>query len=96
MRPSDRFESSLWLLVMVMLLVAIPVAGAIGTSSYSAVGERIRAERSLLTAVTATVRESPARSTIIGPRGYAVESRWRRRHRYRAKQASEDRQSITK
>lgn len=73
MRPSDRWESALWLLVTAVVLVAIPLAGAVGTASYSAAGERLREERARLTSVTATVRETPSRSVTIGPRGYAVE-----------------------
>ncbi|WP_443093639.1 Rv1733c family protein [Nocardia ignorata] len=73
MRPSDRWESALWGLVVAVVLVAIPLAGAVGTASYSAAGERLRDERARLTSVTATVRETPARSVTIGPRGYAVE-----------------------
>ncbi|WP_435829609.1 Rv1733c family protein [Nocardia neocaledoniensis] len=73
MRPSDRWESALWLLLAAVVLMAIPVAGAVGTASYSAAGERLRHERAHLTSVTATIRENPVRSVTIGARGYAVE-----------------------
>ncbi len=73
MRPSDRGESALWVLLVAVVLAAIPLAGAVGTASYSAAEERLRDERARLTSVTATVWETPARSVTIGPRGYAVE-----------------------
>nr|WP_157171165.1 hypothetical protein [Nocardia araoensis] len=60
MRASDRWEALLGLLVGMVVVIAIPVAGAVGTAGYTGAGERIRAENSAKVAVTATVVGEPA------------------------------------
>lgn len=61
MRASDRWESVVRLLAVVVVLLAIPVAGAAGTAGYTAAVERIRSENAGKVAVTATVAGEPVR-----------------------------------
>ncbi|MFI6871773.1 hypothetical protein [Nocardia sp. NPDC050406] len=59
MRASDRWESLVWLLAVLAALVAIPIAGAVGTASYTGAAARIAAADADKTRVTATVTGAP-------------------------------------
>nr|WP_157172413.1 hypothetical protein [Nocardia pneumoniae] len=61
MRASDRWEAVLRLLAAAVVLLAVPVAGAVGTAGYTAAVERIRTENAEKVAVTATVAGEPVR-----------------------------------
>lgn len=73
MRPSDRCEVMLWLVVVVVVLAAIPVAGTVGSAAYVAAGERIRAANSGKPSAVATVLESPTRTVSVSQRGVGTE-----------------------
>ncbi|WP_194814206.1 hypothetical protein [Nocardia sp. XZ_19_385] len=59
MRASDRWEALVWILAVIAVLAAVPMAGAIGTASYTAAAARIDAENAAKVAVTATLTEEP-------------------------------------
>lgn len=59
MRGSDRLESAVWMVVVVVMLAVIPIAGAAGTAEYTSAAERIRVENATKVSVTATVLEEP-------------------------------------
>ncbi|MGQ4615976.1 Rv1733c family protein [Nocardia sp. R7R-8] len=59
MRASDRWQALLGLLVGMVVVIAIPLAGAAGTAGYTQAGERIRVENSAKVAVPATVVGTP-------------------------------------
>ncbi|WP_157229172.1 Rv1733c family protein [Nocardia brevicatena] len=61
MRGSDRLESVVWMVVVVVMMAVIPIAGAAGTAEYTSAAERIRVENATKAAVTATVLEEPKR-----------------------------------
>lgn len=58
MRPSDRCEVMLRLVVVVVVLAAIPAAGTAGSAAYVAAGDRIRAENSGKASAVSTDPES--------------------------------------
>ncbi|WUD66355.1 hypothetical protein OHA40_33245 [Nocardia sp. NBC_00508] len=66
MRASDRWEALVRLLAAVVVLIAVPLAGAAGTTSYAAAAERIRADNTGKVAVTATVTGEPVRRVTTG------------------------------
>ncbi len=59
MRVSDRFEFVLRALAVLVVIVAVPVAGAFGTVSYTNAADRIAGEDAGKTRITATVTEEP-------------------------------------
>ncbi|MGQ4600785.1 Rv1733c family protein [Nocardia sp. R6R-6] len=61
MRASDRWEALVRLLAAVVVLIAVPVAGAAGTAGYTCAVARIRTENAEKVAVTATVTGEPER-----------------------------------
>ncbi|MET9492943.1 hypothetical protein [Nocardia sp. NPDC006630] len=61
MRGSDRFEGTIRLLVVGLMLAMVPVAGAAGTARYSTSVDQIRVENTLKAQVSATVVAKPAR-----------------------------------
>lgn len=61
MRASDRFEMVVRVLVIALALLAVPMAGAAGTATYTSSAERIRAENSSKVLVTGTVTADPVR-----------------------------------
>lgn len=68
MRASDRWEALGRLLVVALFLLAIPVAAAIGTATYSGSAERISAENAAKTEVLATVLTEPKQTAAAaGP-----------------------------
>lgn len=60
LRGSDRFETAVWLCAVVVALIAVPLAGAVGTASYSAAALRIQSDNSTKVAVPAVVSARPA------------------------------------
>ncbi|NNH70694.1 hypothetical protein HLB23_12600 [Nocardia uniformis] len=72
MRASDRCEALVWLIAVFAALMAVPIAGAVGTASYTGAADRIAAEDAGKTRVTATVTDTP--ETVVGDRsGVRVE-----------------------
>lgn len=63
MRGSDRLESAVWLVAVLVMSAVIPLAGAAGTAEYTSAAERIRAENATKSAVTAVVLAEPRRIT---------------------------------
>ncbi|MBF6239298.1 hypothetical protein IU474_19820 [Nocardia otitidiscaviarum] len=66
MRASDRWEALIWLVAVLAALVAVPLAGAIGTTAYTGAAARIAAEDAGKTRVTATVVGMPDDVTGAG------------------------------
>ncbi|WP_227999564.1 Rv1733c family protein [Nocardia australiensis] len=62
LRPSDRLEAVLRIVVTLAVLVAIPIAGALGTAAYTDASARIRAEDSAKSAVSAVITDEPERT----------------------------------
>lgn len=73
MRPSDRWEVMLWMVVVVVVLAAIPVAGAVGSAAYVDAGDRIKAENIGKVRALAMVLASPTRTAAVSPRGVGTE-----------------------
>ncbi|MFE4458003.1 hypothetical protein ACFROC_11680 [Nocardia tengchongensis] len=67
MRASDRWEALLRLLVVALMLLAVPVAAAVGTATYSSSAERISVENAAKTEVPATVLTEPKQTVAAGP-----------------------------
>ncbi|MTE14301.1 Rv1733c family protein [Nocardia aurantiaca] len=67
MRASDRFESVLHLLMVVLMLFAVPVAAAVGTATYTRSADRISTENAQKTTVHATVLTEPKETQPAGP-----------------------------
>ncbi|MBB5916543.1 hypothetical protein BJY24_005455 [Nocardia transvalensis] len=59
MRVSDRLEGVLRIVAAMVMLAAVPVAGAAGTAHYTAAVGEVRAENAAKTGVTAIVVEDP-------------------------------------
>ncbi len=59
LRPSDRFVVLLRLVVALAVLLAVPVAGALGTQVYTADAAAIANERATKSAVDATITSRP-------------------------------------
>ena len=81
MRASDRWESMLHLLVVVLLLLAIPVAAAVGTETYTRSADRIRATNASEIATQATVLTPPKETRPAGPTQsalYESQIQWQR------------------
>ncbi|WP_280268971.1 Rv1733c family protein [Nocardia wallacei] len=55
MRRSDRILAVVRLVAVLVCLVAVPIAGAVGTATYTGYAERLRAEDASKTPVVATV-----------------------------------------
>lgn len=62
LRKSDRLEAGLRILAVAAVLVAVPVAGALGTAAYTESAAQIRAESATKHSVTAVLTEDPAKS----------------------------------
>ncbi|WP_458685609.1 Rv1733c family protein [Nocardia tengchongensis] len=67
MRASDRWEALLRLLAVALMLLAVPVAAAVGTATYSSSAERISVENAAKTEVQATVLTEPKQTVAAGP-----------------------------
>ncbi|MET7771670.1 hypothetical protein [Nocardia sp. NPDC005366] len=59
MRPSDRVESVLRIVVVLAGVVAVPLSCAIGTQVYSSNAAQIRTEHATKSAVVATITAAP-------------------------------------
>ncbi|MEV6562073.1 hypothetical protein AB0M22_40570 [Nocardia sp. NPDC051756] len=73
LRNSDRLEAMLRILAAVAVLVAVPVAGALGTAAYTEDAAQIRAENATKHSVTAVLTEEPAKSAA---HEYRARVRW--------------------
>ncbi|MGY4103084.1 Rv1733c family protein [Nocardia sp. R16R-3T] len=73
MRVSDRVEALVWLFAIVVMLVAVPVAGAAGTAGYTAAANRIRVENATKVAVPATITTKPERIVTVDAYGSSTE-----------------------
>ncbi|WP_433716015.1 Rv1733c family protein [Nocardia sp. CA-084685] len=73
MRVSDRFEALVWLFAIIVMLVAVPVAGAAGTAGYTAAASRIRVENATKAAVPPTITTKPERIVTVDPYGASTE-----------------------
>ncbi|MEV2226083.1 hypothetical protein AB0E01_40385 [Nocardia vinacea] len=62
LRPSDRIEAVLRLMVALAVVVAIPIAGALGTTAYTAAATRIHTEDASKSAVSAVIIDEPERT----------------------------------
>ncbi|GAB2723922.1 membrane protein [Nocardia thraciensis] len=65
MRPADRVLAVARIVAVLLCLITVPVAGAIGTTTYTGYAERLRADEASKTPVVATV----AGTTEEGARG---------------------------
>ncbi|OBS03171.1 hypothetical protein BHQ23_06670 [Mycobacterium gordonae] len=70
-RASDRLEALAAVVMLTLALLAIPIAGAVGTAVYDARSAHHAAQAQSRTAVTATVIDLPARSDPT-----RVKARW--------------------
>ncbi|MFE9325009.1 hypothetical protein ACIHDR_19265 [Nocardia sp. NPDC052278] len=73
MRVSDRVEPVVWLFAIIVMLVAVPVAGAAGTAGYTAAASRIRLENATKVAVPATITTKPERIVTVDAYGATTE-----------------------
>ncbi|GAB0102714.1 hypothetical protein JMUB6875_16840 [Nocardia sp. JMUB6875] len=81
MRGSDRFEALLRTFVVAGLLFMVPVAGAIGSTTYTGSAERIRTDNAAKVQVPATAVTDAARVPSSSPyhsAGYQATVRWTR------------------
>lgn len=81
MRVSDRWESVIRTLIVVALLFMVPVAGAIGTTTYTSSAERIKLDNAAKVRVSATVLTDATQVKSTGPyhdSGYQATARWAR------------------
>ncbi|BCK56031.1 Rv1733c family protein [Nocardia wallacei] len=80
LRVSDRFESGVRVMAIVVALGAVPVCGAIGTAGYTDAQAEIRADNAAKTQVTATITDEPVRVSAIvndtGDNRYETVVRW--------------------
>lgn len=76
MRASDRWESLIWLIAVLAALLAVPIAGAAGTASYTGAAARIAVEDSHKTLVTATVTGVPEAASGVRLERYPATVRW--------------------
>ncbi|MFX0577860.1 hypothetical protein [Nocardia nepalensis] len=73
MRGSDRIEALVWLIAVIVMLVAVPVAGAAGTAGYTAAASRIRVENATKVSVPASITAAPERIVTVDAYGAATE-----------------------
>ncbi|WP_433663229.1 Rv1733c family protein [Nocardia sp. CA-128927] len=64
LRTSDRFEALLRLVAVLAVVVAVPVAGALGTAAYTESAAQIRAENATKHSVIAVLIEESAKSAV--------------------------------
>ncbi|MEC3918705.1 Rv1733c family protein [Nocardia sp. CDC160] len=79
MRPSDRWESVIRALIVVVLVFMVPVAGAIGTTTYTRTAEQIKADNAAKVRVSATAVADATRAPSSSPYhdgGYQASVRW--------------------
>ncbi|MEV4128615.1 hypothetical protein [Nocardia sp. NPDC049707] len=73
MRVSDRVEVLVWLFAIIVMLIAVPIAGAAGTAGYTAAASRIRVENAAKAAVPATITTPPERIVSVDAYGTTTE-----------------------
>jgi len=69
MRASDRVQAVVGMFAIAVTLLAVPLAGAVGTEAYTAAVARIQAENATKVEVTATVTAEPEQISAGDPRG---------------------------
>ncbi|RDI60468.1 hypothetical protein DFR76_11598 [Nocardia pseudobrasiliensis] len=74
MRGSDRFESVIRGLAVVVMLIAVPMAGAFGTSAYTSEAARIASDNAAKSAVTATVTADPVQVSTADTSGTSADT----------------------
>lgn len=75
-RTTDRIEALVLVLAVVVSLLAIPIAAAVGTAVYDARHEYSAVQAHTGHAVTATVTEVPASQQLLRTATTAVTARW--------------------
>ncbi|MEU7766617.1 hypothetical protein AB0B25_15980 [Nocardia sp. NPDC049190] len=73
LRTSDRWEGAVIAVVVLAALIAVPIAGALGTRTYIEVAARIRVENVTKSAVTAVITDEPVQ---IGPYHIEATTQW--------------------
>ncbi|MEU0506105.1 hypothetical protein [Nocardia sp. NPDC005998] len=74
MRASDRIEALVWILAAAAMLVAIPIAGAVGTAGYTAAAARISSDNSAKVAVTGTISGESKHTATVSARSAMTDS----------------------
>lgn len=72
-RAFDRIQALVWMFAITVVLLAVPLAGAAGTASYTDAVARIRVENAAKAAAMATVTAKPER-TVIATRQHGLTS----------------------
>ena len=65
MRASDRCESAVRVLIVLVMLIAVPVACAAGTETYTRTAERIEIDNASKTMVAAVLSTAPKETAIV-------------------------------
>ncbi|GAB4585567.1 Rv1733c family protein [Nocardia sp. IFM 10818] len=81
MRGTDRCQAVIRLLVIALLLIVVPVAGAAGTAGYTRTADRIESESAAKTLVTATLVTDSTLKPGVGEYQagrYEAQVSWRR------------------
>ncbi|QIS03670.1 hypothetical protein F5X71_16285 [Nocardia brasiliensis] len=73
LRASDRCEALVRIIATLAVLVAVPVAGALGTAAYSESAAHIRLERATKHSVAAVLTEDPVE---IATYDYRARAQW--------------------
>jgi hypothetical protein len=63
MRPADRLEAALRIVAVAAVLIAVPVAGALGTAAYTDSAARIRGDTVTKSVVGAVITDEPTQTT---------------------------------
>ncbi|MBF6223069.1 hypothetical protein IU479_33860 [Nocardia abscessus] len=73
MRPSDRIESAVRVITAIAVLIAVPIAGALGTEAYTDTSAEIRTEKSTKSLVHAVIMDEPVK---VAAHRYEARARW--------------------
>lgn len=65
-RGSDRIEAAMWIVALLVALLALPVAGAIGSQTYTDMADQAQRQRAERHQITATLTEDAAVSPAAG------------------------------
>ncbi|RDI68274.1 Rv1733c family protein [Nocardia pseudobrasiliensis] len=76
MRSSDRFEGIVRVAAVLIIMAAVPIAGAVGTAGYTASAEHIRQDNAGKTAIRATVVADPEKRTGSGTTRFDAAVSW--------------------
>lgn len=67
MRVSYRWQSLLRMLIVIAMMIAVPVAGAIGTTTYTRTADRIAADNAAKTSASAVLLSDPVQTATEAP-----------------------------